>query len=272
MTTSWRVRIAGFEEEGLGRLDAWLRGFGLEAELEADPLALVAHGPEAAARAAAAAVPEGLEVQVDAIAAADWGAAGPAGARWFGPLRVQVSRRVDLEPSPPETGLVIDPQQTFGTGLHPSTALLIEAIVAARPDEILDVGTGSGILALAALRLGATRAVGVDISDDILEVARANAESHRLPLVLRRTLPQDQFRFVAANILPAELVELAPEVIRCLSPQATLWVSGLREDQAPEVIAAYRGLGLKPFGRPSLAPNSGSDVPHWCALAFLAAW
>ena len=270
MTTSWRVRIAGFGEEEIGGLDAWLRRLGLEAELEANPLTLIAHGPEADARAVAASAPEGLEVQVEEIAAADWGAARPSGARWFGPLRVRVGRRLDIESSPSESGLLIDPQDTFGTGLHPSTALLIEAIVAARPSEILDVGTGSGILALAALRLGATRAVGVDLSDDILEVARDNAELNRLPLVLRRSLPQAQFRFVVANILPAELVELAPGLIRCLSPEGCLWVSGLREDQASEVVAAYRRLGLKPLGPPTLASNP-SGAP-WCALAFLAAW
>ncbi len=161
----------------------------------------------------------------------------------------------------------------FGSGLHPTTALCLELIDAMLangiPDRVLDVGTGSGVLALAALRLGVPHAVGLDRDRDALHVAEENARinglSNRLAVVpggpeaVEGTWP-----LVVANILAAPLIQLAPVLVRRLASRGQLLLSGMAASTAPDVERAYRRLGLHMRTR---AKRAG-----WTALVLAASW
>jgi ribosomal protein L11 methyltransferase len=155
----------------------------------------------------------------------------------------------------------------FGTGLHPTTALCLEAIEdrldTEIPDRMLDVGTGSGVLALAALRRGTRRAAALDVDDDALSVAarngRLNGTGDRLWLVqggpdaIRGWWP-----LVVANIRAAELMELAPSITSRVASRGRLVLSGIPRSVAPDVERAYCRLGMNTV---SVAGRDG-----WAAL------
>lgn len=140
----------------------------------------------------------------------------------------------------------LDPGLAFGTGNHPTTALCLEWLAAQdlRGKTVLDYGCGSGILAIAALKLGAKHAVGVDLDPQALTATMNNARANRVAPKLRVCLPQ-QFKpsahdLVLANILANPLVELAPRLTRCVKPRGELVMAGLLSRQVKEVSAAYR--------------------------------
>jgi ribosomal protein L11 methyltransferase len=138
----------------------------------------------------------------------------------------------------------------FGTGDHPTTTLCLEAVdlfLRDHPDaSVLDVGTGSGVLAIAARKLGAGRVVGVDNDDVSVALARENAALNQAAEVELSGKSLDQvggtFELVVANILANTLVELAP----LIAPKVTgrLCLSGVLQHQRGEVEAAYRAQGL----------------------------
>lgn len=143
----------------------------------------------------------------------------------------------------------LDPGLAFGTGTHPTTGMCLswldaEAQSAALTDaRVLDYGCGSGILAIAALALGAHRAVGVDIDPQALIATQANAA--RNDCADRLTVgevvePGEPFAILVANILSGPLVRLAPELRRHAGPDTRVALSGILSDQAPEVIAAFK--------------------------------
>lgn len=148
-------------------------------------------------------------------------------------------------PADAQAVLWIDPSMAFGTGLHATTALCLERIVALSPvSSLLDIGTGTGILALASLKLGTPRAVGIDNDPEALAVARENAERNALPVELGAEIPSERFELVVANILAGPLVELAPRIASCLAPGGKLSLSGVLDTQADEVAQAYVAQGL----------------------------
>ncbi|MCB9650401.1 MAG: 50S ribosomal protein L11 methyltransferase [Deltaproteobacteria bacterium] len=156
-----------------------------------------------------------------------------------------------LEPPPhAEEVLVIDPSSAFGTGLHATTALCMERIDALSPvKRVLDVGTGTGILALAALKLGATSAVGTDNDPEALRVADENAEQNALQDRLTLTGADvseiaETFPLVVANILSGPLVDMAPALARTVARGGRLVLSGILGTQADDVVAAYVAEGL----------------------------
>lgn len=178
----------------------------------------------------------------------------------FQPLRM--GQRLWIVPSwhePPEpeaVNLHLDPGLAFGTGTHPTTALCLKWLDSLALEgslsgiELLDVGCGSGILAIAALKLGATAATGTDIDPQALQASRDNAERNAIAesafelcypeqLELERDFP-----LVVANILAAPLVELAPIIAGHVAPGGQLALSGILEHQAEEVEDAYRDQGL----------------------------
>ena len=142
--------------------------------------------------------------------------------------------------------LDLDPGLAFGTGTHPTTALCLEWLDRHPPADrqVLDYGCGSGILALAALRLGAAAAIGVDHDPQALEASRENARRNGLAERLSVFLPGDEPRVPAdlllANILAAPLIDLAAELARRVRPGGAILLSGILQEQAEAVAAAYR--------------------------------
>ncbi len=153
----------------------------------------------------------------------------------------------------------LDPGLAFGTGTHPTTAMCLEWLEAAiHPDaapapRVIDYGCGSGILAIAALRLGAVHAAAFDIDAQALTAtadnAAANGVARSLDIVARDAdLPHDADLLVA-NILAGPLIEMAPRLAALCRPGGRLALAGLLDGQAAEVGAAYaRWFRIAPAG------------------------
>jgi len=152
-----------------------------------------------------------------------------------------------------EVAVRLDPGMAFGTGLHPTTRGCLTLLQGVRPlpAAVLDVGCGSGILALAALALGAGRAVGIDTDPLAVEAARTNAERNGVgPRVVVRQgslppTPAQRYPLVLANLVAAVLVALAPRLAAHLEPGGTLLAGGILEARADEVISALAAAGLE---------------------------
>jgi ribosomal protein L11 methyltransferase len=175
--------------------------------------------------------------------------------RDFRPLRF--GRRLwvcphELEPpaealADPATVLLrLDPGLAFGTGTHATTAMCLEwldAMVTPAQHRVIDYGCGSGILAIAALRLGAARAAGFDIDPQALTATRDNALANdvagRLEIVAADAALQPGADLIVANILAGPLVELAPRLAALCAPGGRLALAGLLDAQTDEVRAAY---------------------------------
>lgn len=152
--------------------------------------------------------------------------------------RVGPTRRVVLR---------VDGTAAFGDGRHPTTVLCLLAVERAfreaPPATVLDVGTGTGVLALAAARLGAGRVVGTDIDALSREAARAAATAHGVGLEVRETLPEGRFDLVLANLYRDPLLALAPEL--AARTGGRLYVSGVVRAARAEVEAAFTDAGLR---------------------------
>lgn len=170
------------------------------------------------------------------------------------PIRVGSLRIVpaDLEIEPGDIRLTDAP--AFGTGFHPTTAMCLEAlqeiVETAHPDSVLDVGTGSGVLALAALKHGVPRALALDLDDESLSIAADNARLNGLDnrLHLARGGPETvggTWPLVLANILAGPLIEMAPALVRRLGHQGQLVLSGIPSSVEADVTRAYVHLGMR---------------------------
>ncbi|WP_295467384.1 50S ribosomal protein L11 methyltransferase [uncultured Pseudomonas sp.] len=151
-------------------------------------------------------------------------------------------------PEPEAVNLLLDPGLAFGTGTHPTTSLCLQWLDGEPVEgrQVLDFGCGSGILAIAALLLGAERAVGTDIDVQALEASRENANRNgidpaRFPLYLPADLPSEPADVVVANILAGPLVGLAEQITRLTRVGGRLALSGILAEQAEDVRAAYAG-------------------------------
>ncbi|HSD20890.1 MAG TPA: 50S ribosomal protein L11 methyltransferase [Anaeromyxobacter sp.] len=225
---------------------------------------LVAFFAERAAAEEARAVHGG---ELSEIADEDWGESWKQG---LGPLEVGRAfvrpSWVDAPVPPGMVEIVLDPGMAFGTGTHPTTSLCLAALsdlLAARPGaSVLDVGTGSGLLAIAAAKLGAGRVAANDNDPVAVEVARENAERNGAMLELTGAAVGEiagEFDLVVANILANTLVELAPDVAARVAPGGTVLLAGILVPQEDEVRAAYVAEGL----RPTLERRDG----EWSLLA-----
>jgi len=151
-------------------------------------------------------------------------------------------------PADDRIDVVLDPGMAFGTGTHPTTQLCLEAVerecVDNPPATLLDMGAGSGLLAIAALKLGAKSALAIDMEEESVEACNTNAAINGVCLVARLddTPPQQLFDLVVANILAAPLVWMATELAACVGKRLIL--SGLLITQVDDVIAAYIDQGL----------------------------
>lgn len=149
-------------------------------------------------------------------------------------------------PDPEAVNLILDPGLAFGTGTHPTTALCLEWLDANQPEGALalDYGCGSGILSLAALKLGARHVWAVDIDPQALLATQENAERNGISAgdlypVSPGGLPPIEADLVIANILSGPLVELAPLLCSHLKPGGRLVLSGILAEQADAVRKAY---------------------------------
>ncbi len=152
----------------------------------------------------------------------------------------------DQRPADEQSAVTIhlDPGLAFGTGTHATTALCLEWLDANPPVgmRVVDFGCGSGILAIAAARLGASEVAATDIDPQALTATRANAARNRIAGRVRVTPADDQVPeadLVMANILAGPLIDLAPRFARALRPGATLVMSGILAEQTEPVISAY---------------------------------
>ncbi|HHH43517.1 MAG TPA: 50S ribosomal protein L11 methyltransferase [Gammaproteobacteria bacterium] len=154
----------------------------------------------------------------------------------------------DGQRPPDVTGAVLidlDPGLAFGTGTHATTALCLEWLDRHPPlqQSVLDYGCGSGILAIAALKLGAAEVLGVDIDHQALQASRDNALRNQVGAGLRTgfpgELPDQAFDLLLANILANPLIELAPDLAERVRPGGRLVLSGILPEQAEAVSAAY---------------------------------
>ncbi|MDE2280369.1 MAG: 50S ribosomal protein L11 methyltransferase [Xanthomonadaceae bacterium] len=153
----------------------------------------------------------------------------------------------NIEP-PADDGHVVvrlDPGLAFGSGTHPTTALCLEWLdgLALAGKSVIDYGCGSGILAIAALKLGAAHAVGVDNDPQALLASRDNAERNGVAGHLDVYLPGDETHAAAdvfvANILAGPLGELAPTFAAAARPGAPFAISGILDGQQDELLARY---------------------------------
>ncbi len=172
----------------------------------------------------------------------------------FHPL--QMGNRLWICPSwtsPPDPGainILLDPGLAFGTGTHPTTAMCLRALdTGIEPGaRVVDYGCGSGILGIAAARLGAATVLGVDNDPQAMTASRDNANRNRvLEAVFTAVLPDAEVipswagsaDWVVANILAGPLIDLAPVLTALLAPQGRLLLAGLLANQAKAVIEAY---------------------------------
>lgn len=202
---------------------------------------------------------------------------------FFKPLKVGnklwVSPSWETAPSDKNAVVItLDPEMAFGTGQHPTTRLCLKAVeryaesmgAAFADKKVLDVGTGSGILAIGAALLGNKHLVGFDNDEVSVDTAKVNAERNRcghidffvgeMPAATNDLKKKGPFDLVLANILADPLIEIAPMLCELTKRGGTLVLSGLMVDQAERVAAAYTAQNK------TLALRE--DEGEWSALVF----
>jgi ribosomal protein L11 methyltransferase len=232
--------------------------------------ALDLQGAEALGRDVCAAHGADLHPSHQEIPVTDWSTAWRSGLgpRRIGPV-VIVPTWLDNIPEPGDIVVRLDPEMAFGSGEHGSTraalALLVRHLRAG--DRVLDFGSGSGILAIAAAKLGGSRATGIEVDEEALPVAAANAERNGVadrveffhgdaadlgPLLG----PAD---LVLSNILRLVNVALLPEIRASLAPGGIAIFSGMEEREAADFLPALEAAGF--------APRSETNETGWWAVA-----
>ncbi|OCG09042.1 ribosomal protein L11 methyltransferase [Gilliamella sp. wkB178] len=167
-------------------------------------------------------------------------------------------------PDPNAVNVMLDPGLAFGTGTHPTTALCLTWLDSLDLNNklVIDYGCGSGILAIAALKLGAKQVIGIDIDPQAIQASRDNAErnnvSEKLSLYLAKDLPDNlQADVVVANILAGPLKELEPHISKLVKPKGHLGLSGILATQAPAVSSAYQ---------PHFVLDPVVEQQEWCRI------
>lgn len=217
-------------------------------------------------RIAAATVAAGIddlpEIELDEVAEQDWVRLTQS---QFEPIRVNdrlwIVPSWHAAPDPEAINLVLDPGLAFGTGSHPTTFLCLQWLTETLRggESVLDYGCGSGILGIAAAKLGAASVVGVDIDDNALLSANDNAASNKVALVLRHSKQalEEHFDIVVANILTNPLCVLAPLLAGRIAPGGRIALSGVLAAQSELLIAAYG---------PLIALRVGAELDGWVRL------
>ena len=156
--------------------------------------------------------------------------------------------------------VIIEPGRAFGTGHHGTTegclVLLEEALAAAPGAAVLDIGTGTGILAIAAVKLGAPAVIAIDVDPDAVSAAQVNGERNGCAgLLVRLAEPQeipDRFPLVLANLLTHTHLALAPQYARLVAPGGSLVLGGMLQDEDKRVSDALAGAGFTTRSRLAL--------------------
>ncbi len=219
-----------------------------------------------AAATVAAGIDELPEIELEDIAEQDWVKLTQS---QFDPIRVNQRLWIvpswHMAPDPNAINLVLDPGLAFGTGSHPTTFLCLQWLSEILRDgrekqlSVLDYGCGSGILGIAAGKLGAASVLGVDIDDNALIAARDNAARNGVTLGLRHSGAklEEQFDIVVANILTNPLCILAPLLTGRIAAGGRIALSGVLVAQAEQVIGVYA---------PLIALHVGAEHEGWVRL------
>ncbi len=191
-----------------------------------------------------------------------------------------------LEREPGVMFLELEPGRAFGTGLHATTSLVAQVLhdfaVGVAPREappvlgcdVLDVGTGSGILSFVALLYGASRALAIDIDPDVVEVVRENAARNGLSdrIEVRAAGVEtivSTFSLVLANIEARVLLPLAPELVRVLAPGGALVLSGILESEHDAIVRTYTSLPRR-LVHTDTRRRGDAGGEGWVAISFLS--
>jgi ribosomal protein L11 methyltransferase len=183
--------------------------------------------------------------------------------RHFRPIRVGSALLVKpswsrLKPRKGQAVVVLDPGLSFGTGQHPTTAFCLQQLVSrrgrAKPQSLLDIGTGSGILALAAAQLGYDPVHALDNDPEAIRVACANARHnglasrirfHRQDLARLSRRGVGKYSIICANLIASLLMAERGRILAQLAPSGILLLAGILKEEFPAVQAAYEGAGLR---------------------------
>ena len=217
----------------------------------------------------------GVRVTVTPVEEEDW---ANGWKKYYQPLEIGqrlyvVPQWLSHEPPPGRVSLILNPGLTFGTGAHPTTQLCLEGVERyAQPGQrVLDLGCGSGILSIAALKLGADYALGVDIDPKAPDVARENGELNGVSLEsyrllagdvlgdksLQAELAEEKWDLILANIVADVIIPLSAIVGPWLAPGGHFLCAGIIDTRANEVKAALEKNGFKVV--------EGLERKGWCA-------
>ncbi len=195
------------------------------------------------------------EFQIKQIHEEDWAEA------WKSYFKPEKNGKIVIKPSwesyeaqPEELVVELDPGMAFGTGSHPTTHLCVRLLqdfdLVGR--KVLDLGTGSGILAIVAAKLGATEILATDLDSLAIKVAQTNIERNQLNELIQtkegNLLEFDlstKYDLVVANIIASAIIELIPSLKRVLKPEGIFLASGIIQDRLPEVEAALKANGFE---------------------------
>ncbi|MCX7798171.1 MAG: 50S ribosomal protein L11 methyltransferase [Melioribacter sp.] len=188
---------------------------------------------------------------------------------------IEVSEKLVIKPSfkhylPKEGQVVItiDPKMSFGTGEHQTTKMVLRLLekYVKKDDFVLDIGSGTGILAIASILLGANKAIGIDIDEWCLvngiENVKANNLENKVEIRLAEVhqIPERDFDIITANINKNVLIDIAEEIKKKIKKTGILILSGLLDTDEEEIIKKYTSLGFFPFEK--------SQMDEWISIAF----
>jgi ribosomal protein L11 methyltransferase len=229
------AELPQFGEPGLDDPKAWQRNWVvalLEAEADVDVLI------------AALGLPADVEREIEVVPEQDWVRLTQS---QFEPIpisaRLWIVPSWHVAPNPDAIVLVLDPGLAFGTGSHPTTRLCLQWLEQnlQQAESVLDYGCGSGILAIAAKKLGAGKVVGTDVDAQAISASRDNAESNltEAAFFLPDALPDGDFDVLIANILTNPLKALMPLLAGRVKAGGRIALSGILAEQADEVMLLY---------------------------------
>jgi len=242
----WELGATGLEERDETTL--------VRESMPGRTLVIAAFEDDAAAQYAVEEIGKDYEAAIIYVPSADWATEWRRG---FGAQRI--GKRLLLHPSwevvekgPDDVVLTIDPENAFGSGDHETTRLVLQVLdrQVVGGELVLDVGCGSGVLSIAALRLGAARATAIDIDDDAAVVTRRNAALNGVAArVEASTTPLDRiagtYDIVLANIETRVLILMPGELQKRVRPGGILVLSGILRGEREQLLSAYAAMRLE---------------------------